>query len=82
MDKTTFRIPVSEFSLIDENLIINLLKKYPSKKVEIFKLHNLAKRKYEILNKDFYYDKISHTRLTDFKDKLNDIIPTEIIEIG
>lgn len=82
LKKTTFRIPVSKFSLNDENLILNLLKKYPSKKVEIFKLHNLAKRKYEILNKDCYYDEISYNRLTDFKDKLNDIVPTEIIEIG
>lgn len=82
LKKTIFRIPVSEFSLNDENLILNLLKKYPSKKVEIFKLHNLAKRKYEILNKDCYCDEISYNRLTDFKDKLNDIVPTEIIEIG
>lgn len=81
LKKTTFRIPVSEFSLNDEKLILDILKKYPSKKVEIFKLHNLAKRKYEILNKDFYHDEISDKRLSDFKDKLNRIVPTEIIEI-
>lgn len=52
LNKTIFRIPISEFSLNDEKLILNLLKKFPPKKVEIFKLHNLAKRKYEILNKD------------------------------
>ncbi|WP_442920524.1 hypothetical protein [Methanobrevibacter sp.] len=81
LKKTTFRIPVSEFSLIDEKLILDILKKYPSKKVEIFKLHNLAKRKYEILNKDFYHDEISDNQLSDFKDKLNQVVPTVIIEM-
>ena len=55
LNKTTFRIPVTEYSLNDEDLILELIKKYVPKKIEIFKLHNLAKKKYEILNKEFYY---------------------------
>lgn len=81
LNKTTFRIPVTEYSLKDQVLILNLLKNFSAKKIEIFKLHNLAKRKYEILNKDFYYKEVSDKQINDFKDKLNEIIPTEIIEI-
>lgn len=55
LNKTTFRIPVNELSLNDRDLIIGLLKEFKPKKLEIFKLHNLAKTKYEILNKDFYH---------------------------
>ena len=82
LNKTTFRIPVNEFSLNDQNLIIELLNEFKPKKLEIFKLHNLAKRKYEILDKDFYHEVISDEQLNDFKDRLVQIVPeTEIIEI-
>lgn len=82
LEKTTFRIPVTEFSLNDKKLILDLLKDFKPKKVEIFKLHNLAKRKYEILNKEFYHEEVSQSQLEEFKSDLCRIVPnTEIIEI-
>lgn len=82
LDKTTFRIPVTEFSLEDSDLILDLLSKYKPRKVEIFKLHNLAKRKYEILGKDFYHKEVSGSEIEEFKNQLCEIIPnTEIIEV-
>ena len=80
LNKTTFRIPVTEYSLVDEDLIFDLIKMYTPQKIEIFKLHNLAKRKYEILNKDFYYKEVSDSQINDFKDKLDEIVTTEIIQ--
>ena len=80
LKKTTFRIPVTEFSLNDQDLILDLLENFTPKKLEIFKLHNLAKRKYEILNRDFYFEEVEDNMLNDFYHKLEDIIPnTEII---
>ena len=80
LTKTTFRIPVTKFSLDDQNSILDLLTIFKPKKVEIFKLHNLAKRKYDILGKDFYHGEVSDYQLVEFKNKLNEIIDTEIIE--
>lgn len=80
LNKTTFRIPVTEYSLNDEDLILELIQEFTPKKLEIFKLHNLAKRKYEVLNKDFYYKEVSDHAINNFKSKLNEIAPTEIIE--
>ena len=82
LDKTTFRIPVTEYSLNDQNLIFELLKKYSPKKVEIFKLHNFAERKYEILDNDFYFKEISDSDFDRFYSKLDEIYHTvNIIEI-
>lgn len=81
LNKTTFRIPVTEYSLNDEKLILEFIKQFTPKKLEIFKLHNLAKRKYQILNKDFYHKEVSDNEINDFRNKLNEIVPTEIIEI-
>ena len=81
LSKTTFRIPVTEYSLNDQDLILELINKFKSRKIEIFKLHNLAKRKYEILDKDFYFNEVSDSQIINFKNKLNEIVPTEIIEI-
>lgn len=81
LNKTTFRIPVTEYSLKDQDLILKLIEDLEPNKIEIFKLHNLASRKYEILNRDFYYKKVSDEDLINFKDKLNEIVPVEIIEI-
>ena len=47
LDKVTFRIPICEYTLNDTELIIDLLKKYPPKNVEIFIIHNLANDKYK-----------------------------------
>ena len=81
LNKTTFRIPVTEYSLKDQDLILKLIEDLEPNKIEIFKLHNLASRKYEMLNRDFYYKKVSDEDLINFKDKLNEIVPVEIIEI-
>ena len=81
LEKTTFRIPVTEYSLNDEDLILQLLNQHKPKKLEIFKLHNLAKRKYELLGKEMYTKEVSDEQILDFKNKLGEIVPTEIIEI-
>ncbi len=84
LNRTTFRIPLNEFTLTKENidLISELLKNYKSKKLEIFKIHNLARRKYEILNKEFYYKEVSNEDIQEVYNKFKKIIPhTEIIEI-
>ena len=84
LNKTTFRFPLNEFTITDENinLISDLLKKFKAKKLEIFKIHNLARKKYEILNKEFYYKEISNEQIQEVYDKLKGIITnTEIIEI-
>ena len=82
LEKTTFRIPITKFSLEDTELILELLKNYKAKHLEIFELHNLAKSKYDILNKEQYYEKIDDREIEKFYDKLKKIIPsTEIIEI-
>lgn len=58
LEKTTFRISMTKFSLKDTELILDLLKKYKPKYLEIFELHNLEKSKYDILNKEQYYENI------------------------
>lgn len=80
LNKTTFRIPVTEYSLNDQKLILNLLKTHKPQKVEIFKLHHLAKKKYNILNKNYYNKKVTDTEINCFKRKLENIVPnTKII---
>lgn len=81
LSKVTFRIPVTRYSLSDSGQICELIKSYPPKKVEIFKLHNLAKRKYEILEKEFYTEDITDSQISDFKDQLKEVFDdVEIIE--
>lgn len=82
LKKTTFRIPITKFILKDTKLILDLLKTYQPKHLEIFELHNLARKKYDILNKEQYYEKIDDREIKEFYEKLKEIIPTtEIIEI-
>ena len=81
LSKTTFRIPVTKYSLADSSQICELIKSYPPKKIEVFKLHNLAKRKYEILEKGFYTETVSDEEINDFKNQLKDVFDNvEIIE--
>lgn len=50
-----FRIPIAKGYIFTDrnlNLIIQLLTKYKPKKVEIFRIHNLAEKKYKSLNRD------------------------------
>ena len=54
MKVDTFRIPlILEYTLNDRNLllIIDVLKRFPCNKVEIFKVHNLAEGKYQSIGK-------------------------------
>lgn len=84
LEITTFRIPVCEYTLRKDNvdLILDLLKEFKPKKLEIFKIHNLAKRKYDILGKDFYYKEISDLKIDEFFDELKKVSDNvEIIEI-
>ena len=71
LSKVTFRIPVTKYSRSDLSSISELIKTYPPNKIEIFKLHNLAKRKYEILEKEFYTENITDAQINDFKRKIN-----------
>lgn len=84
LNKTTFRIPLNEFTLTCENinLISDLLKKFKAKKLEIFKIHNLARKKYETLNKEFYFKEVPDIQVQEVYMKFKEIIPnTDIIEI-
>lgn len=82
LDKVTFRIPVTKYSLDDLTEICNLITKYPPKKIGIFKLHNLAKRKYELLEKEFYTENTTNVQINDFKDQLKEAFDNvEIIDI-
>lgn len=76
-DKITFRIPLNnEYTLKEDNikLILNLIQKYPNYKVEIFKTHNLAKNKYESLNKKFIqFSEISDETIDDVYEKISKI---------
>ena len=83
MDKTTFRIPVSDFILneYNVNLILELLNEFKPRNLEIFKIHNLAKNKYLILKKEPYFKEVSNESFNNFYFKLNEICNCEIIEI-
>ena len=82
LNKTTFRIPITKFSLKDTEKILDLLRNYKPKHFEIFELHNLTRSKYDILNKEQYYEKVDDGEIKEFYYKLKEIIPTaEIIEI-
>ena len=82
LSKVTFRIPVTKYSLDDATQICDLIKTCPPNKIEIFKLHNLAKRKYEILEKDFYTENITDTQINNFKNQLKEVFDNvEIIEL-
>ena len=75
--KITFRIPLNnEYTLKESNieLILNLIKKYPDFKVEIFKTHNLAKSKYESLNKEFIeFSGIDDELINEFCDEIKKV---------
>lgn len=73
-----FRIPlVNEYTLKDENVdkIIELLKKYKSKKVEIFKIHNLAESKYKSIEKEM-------NKFSEIKDEKVEAVYNKIKKLG
>lgn len=83
MNKTTFRIPLSDFTLEDQNikLILELLDKFKPKKLEIFKIHDLAKKKYQLLRKAQYFKEVSDKDVKIVYSKLNSVCNCSIIEI-
>ena len=83
MNKTTFRIPLSDFTLENQNinLVSELLAKFKPKKLEIFKIHNLAQKKYQVLKKEQYFNEVSDEDIKIIYSKLNSICNCSIIEI-
>lgn len=82
--KVKFRIPVCKDVLDSQNinLILDLLADFKSNSVEIFKVHNLAKEKYQKLNKEFYYSEVSDGELMDLFNKINEVnCHVEILEL-
>lgn len=82
----TFRIPlVNEYTLKEENIknILEFLKKYKVKKVEIFKIHNLAESKYKSIGKKMTtFSKIEDKKIKEVYDKIKKLnINVEIIKI-
>lgn len=73
----SFRIPVTnEYTLNDDNInaILTLLKKVKSKNVEIFKVHNLAKSKYNSLGKKMQiFSEVSNEELLNLKGLIENI---------
>lgn len=81
-----FRIPlVNEYTLKEKNIesIVELLKKYKAKKVEIFKIHNLAESKYKSINKEMkQFSSIEDSKVEDVYNKIKKLnIEVEIIKI-
>lgn len=73
-EKIIYRIPiVPSITDMEENIvqICKILEKYPPKHVEIFGVHNLGKRKYELLKKKVpYYGKVLDDKLIIIKRRL------------
>ena len=73
------RFPISDFTLMENNvdLILKLFDRFKPHKVEIFKIHDLAKDKYKKLDKSFYYSEIDDVVVGDilnkFKQKLENV---------
>lgn len=81
-----FRIPlINEYTLKESNIVkvIELLKKYPAKKVEIFKIHNLAESKYKSIGKEMIkFSEIEDSKIKELYEKLRQLnINIEIIKI-
>ena len=69
-----FRIPLSyeyTFTKKNQELVLNFLKEYRCKKVEIFKIHNLAKNKYKAINREFTeFRDVDYDDIIKFYNKL------------
>lgn len=80
------RIPiVDKYTYTDENVneIIGMLRKIRPQRVEIFKIHNLAKKKYETLQKEMSaFGEISNEQMEELKEKIGKLeIKCDIIKI-
>ena len=80
------RIPIVEdYTYTDKNIkeIIEMLGKIKPQKVEIFKIHSLAKKKYETLQKKMnIFREISNEQMEKIKEKIEKLeIKCDIIKI-
>lgn len=81
-----FRIPlVNEYTLQEDNIekILEFLKKYKVKKVEIFKIHNLAESKYKSIGKKMTkFSEIEDKKIKEVYNKIKELnVNVEIIKI-
>lgn len=84
--KVIFRIPLAKEYIVTEkniSLILEFLKEYKPYKVEIFKIHNLAEKKYKSLNKKMEVLKeISDQEIEGIKNRIEELeISVEICKI-
>lgn len=84
--KVTFRIPLAKDYIVTEkniNLILEFLSKYKPNKVEIFKIHNLAEKKYKTLNKKMIkLEDITLEEIRNIKKRIEQLgIQVEICKI-
>ncbi len=70
-----FRIPLADnlvYNDVNVNLILKFLKDHKPLKVEIFKLHNLAQKKYEALGLKYNFNKeISDIKVRNFQNMIS-----------
>lgn len=72
------RIPLNnEYTLKENNIrkVLNFLEKYKPRKVEIFKVHNLAESKYKLIHKEV-------PNFTEVDDKIVNKVYNEIMKLG
>lgn len=84
--KITFRIPLAKNYIVTEkniNLILEFLTKYRPDKVEIFKIHRLAEKKYKTLNREMIeLEEITKEEIEDIKRRIESLgINVEICKI-
>lgn len=82
----TFRIPmVPNYIYTEKNIeyILKFLEEYKPNKVEIFKIHNLADKKYKTLGKKIMrFDDITQEQLEEIKEKIESLkVNVEICKI-
>ena len=82
----TFRIPMApDYIYTEKNIecILKFLEEYKPNKVEIFKIHNLADKKYKTLGKKIMrFDDITQEQLEEIKEKIESLkVNVEICKI-
>lgn len=75
-EQITFRIPLNiEYTLKEDNFIriSELINEFPKSNIEIFKIHNLGKNKYELLNMNLQeFSEINDHELIRIAEKLKE----------
>ena len=69
-----FRMPVvKDYTYTNDNIneLLEFIKKYKIKKIELFKIHNLGEYKYKLLNKKLTrFDEVTDNEINDLKNKI------------